>query len=107
MMTREDATRIAETLIALRPDWQRNSIVTLLAEYRHRDPRDVHLAAIWIAYDPDTRTPARLREDGPWWHLTDHSGPPRLTAWRDPHADITPATPDAIRRIRAARKATA
>ncbi|MBB1511989.1 hypothetical protein H5399_05140 [Tessaracoccus sp. MC1627] len=107
MMSREDAIRIAETATAIRPDWLRTSIVTVLADFRDRQPRDVHLAMVWVAYDPATKTPARLREDGPWWHLASTRQPgvaPALPAWHDRYADTPKATPEQIAAIRAARK---
>lgn len=58
----------------VRPDWLVASLVNLLHEFRAKPVRDVHLALLWIAYDPATKTPGRLREDGPWWHLGERSG---------------------------------
>lgn len=100
MISREDARRIAETASMIRPDWLVSSLVTLLAEFRSRNPRDVHLALIWIAYDPETRTPARLREDGPWWHLEHQPGPPPLPLWKDPDRDRPRLTREQIQAIR-------
>lgn len=102
MLTRDDAIRIAESATMIRPDWLRASLVTLLGEFKAKNVRDVHLAILWIAYDPQTRTPARLREDGPWWHLgtttsaAGHPAAPALPPWRDTLADAPKATPDVV-----------
>ena len=64
-MDKHDARRIAETANALRPDWPIGSLMTLLAEHRNKDPLDVHLAAVWIAYDDTIESPAILRAEGP------------------------------------------
>ena len=101
MLTEHDARRIATGVAAIRPDWHVGSMITLLAECRARDARDVHLALIWLAYDPTTRTPARLREDGPWWHLGPEDDAPPPPAWTPPEPDGPPATPEQIARYRA------
>lgn len=110
MMTREDAERIADTMVAIRPEWVHASIMTILHDLRARTVRDVHLAAIWIAYDPTTRTPARLREAGPWWQLRDmREATPQVPSvherWRH-EPPTTPAPPETraecLARIRAA-----
>ena len=94
MMTRDDAERIADTAVAIRPDWIRASIITLLHEFRTRNVRDVHMAMVWIAYDPQTRTPARLRESGPWWQLRDQRDTaPTLPSFRERWANQEPTTP--------------
>jgi hypothetical protein len=64
-----EAQRIAAAINQLRPDWPVASLVTLLARpgLTHRHRRDVAVALAWVACDADTRTPARVLEDGPWW----------------------------------------
>lgn len=61
--------RIAQAIHALRPQWPIASLETFLRDPKltNRPTRDVALALTWIAVDPDTRTPARVHEDGPWW----------------------------------------
>src|SRR3954453_17983574 len=61
--------RIAQAIHALRPQWPIASLETFLNDPRlaNRPTRDVAIALTWIAVDPDTRTPARVHEDGPWW----------------------------------------
>lgn len=61
-------TRIAAMANALRPDWPHSSLVTMLTKnLAERAYRDVAVAMAWIATDPDTTTPARVLENGPWW----------------------------------------
>lgn len=99
MMTRAEARVIAESAALVRPDWLVTSLVSLLAEFRAKDARDVHLALLWVAYDPKTRTPARLREDGPWWRLGqpahDPLAAPALPPFRPPER-AKPAPPEVI-----------
>ena len=101
-MDKHDARRIAETANALRPDWPIGSLMTLLAEHRNKDALDVHLAAVWIAYDDTIESPAILRAEGPWWKLRRSTtlGAPTLPAFRPPD-DTTPASPDVIAACRA------
>lgn len=97
-MNRTDAERIAKATNIHRPDWPVQSLITILADQKHRVARDVAIAMTWIALDPDTRTPRRIAEDGPWWKAAspDLAGPstprpPRSTeackthagGWRD------------------------
>ena len=67
-MNRPEAEQIASALTMIRPDWLRTSLLTILGRHQHRPARDAMLALVWIAYDPDTKTPARIDSDGPWWH---------------------------------------
>jgi hypothetical protein len=124
-MNRAEAEQIASAITHIRPDWLRTSLITMLARHHHRPARDVALALIWVAYDPDTRGPGRIDADGPWWHTsrlaaTDQdTRPPYLADTRCPkHGDRepclpcqreaagTPATPERIRQIREQYRAT-
>ena len=67
MIDKHAAERLAAAGNALRPDWPVKSIMTALLDHRDRAYRDVAVALAYIATDPDTRTPARLKESGPWW----------------------------------------
>ena len=103
-MDQHDARRIAETANAIRPDWPVRSVMTILAEFRHLDPLDVHLAIIWIAYDPTITSPAILRTTtGPWWRLVRETkaGTPELPKWQAPTQDTPPADPATIAWARA------
>jgi hypothetical protein len=69
-MTPHEADRLAAAANALRPDWPTPSIRSyLLASHAHRGYRDTAAALAYIATDPDTRTPKRLEQDGPWWRV--------------------------------------
>jgi len=76
MLTRTEAERLAAMGNALRPDWPVRSLMTLLAEFRDRAYRDVAVAVAYIATDPQTTTPGRLRESGPWWRTTEEQRTP-------------------------------
>ncbi len=73
-MNRNEAEQIASAITVIRPDWLRTSLLTILSRHQHRPARDVHLALVWVAYDPDTRTPARIDSDGPWWQTARLAG---------------------------------
>jgi len=70
MTTHTERQRLAAMANALRPDWNIRSLYTLLTDdetLARRAYRDVATALAWVGTDPDTRTPARLAEPGPWW----------------------------------------
>jgi len=71
MATLNELQRIAAMANALRPEWKTSSILTnLQANHGTRPYRDLAVALAWIATDPDTLTPGRLLEAGPWWEAT-------------------------------------
>lgn len=71
MSTINELERIAAMAHALRPDWPLASLLThLKANHGTRTYRDLAIAMAWIATDPDTKTPARILEAGPWWEAT-------------------------------------
>jgi hypothetical protein len=71
MSTLNELERIAAMAHALRPDWPLSSLLThLKANHGARPYLDLAVAMAWIATDPDTKTPARLMENGPWWAAT-------------------------------------
>lgn len=78
-MNRPEAEQIATAVSIIRPDWVRTSLLTTLerlpAHHRARPARDVHLALVFLAYDPATHTPGRLGQDGPWWAVAALAGP--------------------------------
>lgn len=88
--------RIAAAIHLLRPDWPKTSIATLI----ERDPalsnrgfQDLAVALTYVATDPKSSTPARVKENGPWWRATAEtpadarSGPPT------PHTPRCPLHP--------------
>lgn len=77
MSTPIELARIAAAINLLRPDWPTKSIQTLLENHHASRPyHDLAVAATWIATDPDTKTPARLAEAGPWWAALQTSSTP-------------------------------
>lgn len=58
--------RIAESMHALRPEWNTGSLITLLTKHRTRPARDLAIAAVFVATDPKTKTPALINESPPW-----------------------------------------
>lgn len=118
MMNRDDAARIAEAITMIRPDWLKSSLLTMLHDLRAKDALEVHLALVWIAYDPATKTPGRVREEGPWWHLLGAKTPAApadrshdLPRWRDDLTDTPRADPATVAKYanqvrQAAREAT-
>lgn len=76
-MNRTEVERIAKAINGLRPDWPWNALVTFIeAHLTERAYRDVAVALTVVACDPETRTPKRVLEPGPWWHV----GPPSMQA---------------------------
>ena len=70
-MNQTDIQRLAAATNALRPDWPTRSLITFLANnLGERANLDATVAMAWIAADPQTRTPARVLEAGPWWQAT-------------------------------------
>lgn len=69
-MTRIELARLAAAINVLRPDWPTPSLQTFLGQHLHRPLLDVAVALTWVATDPDTKTPARLNEAGPWWQAS-------------------------------------
>lgn len=70
-MNRSDVEVLAKAIHVLRPDWPWTSLVTFitgkLASYAHRD---IAVALVWVALDPETKNPGRVLEAGPWWKAT-------------------------------------
>lgn len=119
----DEIARLAAAINALRPEWPVKALVTHLTTHHAARPyRDLGLALTWIALDPATRTPARLREHGPWWEACAANReaatrlPPRHTPCdepghtgtdlRCPECIAARPTPDEIARIRAEMRTT-
>jgi hypothetical protein len=84
MISRTDAERIAAAISILRPDWLTSSIVTLITrDLAAWSLLDVTVGLAYVAADrkPDgtwaSKTPARVKEQGPW----------RLVGVADPEAE--------------------
>lgn len=113
----DEIARLAAAINILRPEWPIKALITHLTTHHAARPyRDLGLALTWIALDPATRTPARLREHGPWWEVCAANReaatrlPPRHTPCDEPDHTGTDLhcpeciaarpTPDEIARIR-------
>lgn len=86
MIEKHHAETIAAAINILRPDWPTKSITTIIGRNLINRPyRDLAIALTIIATDPTSKTPARICEDGPWWHA--------LTLTRPGGADTYQGTP--------------
>jgi len=73
MIDKADAERIAQAVHDLRPEWPAQSVLTLIGnseDLRTRAYRDLAVAFTYVACDPASLTPGRVREQGPWWQHT-------------------------------------
>lgn len=77
-MTKVELARLAGALHVLRPDWPADSLQTFLGQFLHRPLRDVAVAMVWVTTDPDTRSPGRVLEAGPWWSASRTTDAPHV-----------------------------
>jgi hypothetical protein len=104
MMSQTEAHRLAAAIHALRPDWPLASLSAFIAKsLTDRPYRDAAVALAWIATDPQTQTPARVLEAGPWWRAVMADGGtvsavttrcpehPARAAWNCPECDTVTA----------------
>ena len=81
-MNEHETQRIAAAIHQLRPDWPLSSLRTFIAnKLSDRPRRDVALALTWVACDSETRTPARVLEQGPWWSAVTTDSTPMRPKW--------------------------
>lgn len=71
--------RIAAALHALRPDWPVQSLVKFIGDRRNQPMTDLLVQLVMVAVDPETKTPARIDQDGPWKRVL-QIAPPERTA---------------------------
>ena len=69
MLTRIEGERLAQSINAIRPDWPVPSLLTLIGKRKERALMDLALELMYVALDPDTKSPARIDSDGPWKRL--------------------------------------
>lgn len=70
-MNDQEIEKLAHAVNALRPDWLVSSLRTgIKTDLANRAYRDAALALVWVAVDPESKTPKRVTEDGPWWQAT-------------------------------------
>ena len=70
IMNKIEASRLAAAAHAMRPDWPAQSVLTMLGQIAGWPMRDTAVQLAYIACDPETETPARILQDGPWRKLT-------------------------------------
>lgn len=58
--------RIAAAIHALRPDWPVQSLAKFISDRRNQPMTDLLVQLVMVAVDPETKTPARIDQDGPW-----------------------------------------
>jgi hypothetical protein len=96
MATKIEHARLAAVLNLLRPDWPTTSLQTMLdRDHAARPFTDLAVAAVAVAVDPTSTTPARLREAGPWWnvaHAAPTSQPPHISKVLVEPADVADPT---------------
>ena len=75
-MNEHEATRIAAAMNHARPDWPLKQLHTLLRDERiaSRPRRDVFVALAWVASEPNSASPYRVLEAGPWWRAAGIEG---------------------------------
>lgn len=75
MITRHDAERLAKSIHALRPDWPEQQLMTLIGELRSWPLIDLTVGMAYVAQEqtidgaPVSKTPYRVKEQGPWRHV--------------------------------------
>ncbi len=63
-MNKPEAEVIASAISIIRPAWLKTSLMTMLEKHQHRPARQVALALVAMAYDPEVKTPGLLNGDG-------------------------------------------
>lgn len=91
MADKSEIERLAGALNCLRPEWPVRSLVTYLTTHHaHRAYTDLAVAAVHVATDPRTVTPARLSEMGPWWQTTASRTTERVGPGAEPRCEDHP-----------------
>lgn len=66
MATPSEIQRLAAVMHTLRPEWPIGSLITTLNNHGHRPYFDLTMAAVYVALDQTTRTPALIHQQAPW-----------------------------------------
>jgi len=106
MLSQVEAHRLAASINQLRPDWPLASLSTWIRKHLpERAYRDAAVALTWVACDPETTSPGRVLEAGPWWRaVTADKGTtstvttrcpehPAHAAWNCPDCDAATTPP--------------
>lgn len=68
MITDNELTRLADMVQALRPEWPSRTTRAFLARsMRNRAYADLCAALAVVCADPESTSPARVEQPGPWW----------------------------------------
>ena len=70
MLTRQEGERLAQAVHALRPEWPVGSLLTFIGKRHARPLLDLTIELVWVAQLPETKSPARIDQDGPWKKAT-------------------------------------
>lgn len=70
-----EAEAIASAVSIIRPAWLQSSLTKMLFKLQHRPARQVALALVYLAYDPEVESPGLLLKDGPWWSVASLTEP--------------------------------
>lgn len=77
-MNANECARLAAAINLLRPEWPAESLRTFIARNLGNRPYlDAAVALTYVACDPDSTTPGRVMQDGPWWFVGKYDEPPR------------------------------
>lgn len=102
-MNPNDAARLAAIINGIHPEWPNASLLTFITRnLANRPYPDAVVAFVACAIDPDTKTPARLLENGPWWKAAAAAAgkveatptPPRVSHMRCDRCGFTVTEPD-------------
>ena len=68
MITDNELSRLSDMAQALRPEWPARTTRAFLARsMRNRTYADLALALAAVCADPESTSPARVEQPGPWW----------------------------------------
>ena len=92
MADTNELARVAAAMSAVRPDWPQSSLFTFLTKnHADRPYRDLLIAAVAVASDETTQTPALLNQHGVWWQAAYVAGKkptPVVGAGREPRCSV-------------------
>jgi hypothetical protein len=84
VLSRNEIERLASAIHGLRPDWPVASLVEFISRRDTRPLLDLTVELCWVAQLPDTKTPGRIDEDGPWKSAVRSARPASMTSLLEP-----------------------
>lgn len=66
MISKHEAERIAAAVHSLRPEWPLQQVMTLCRELMSWSALDLGVGLAYVALDPASKSPYRVKEQGPW-----------------------------------------